>query len=142
MSAGPGLELQPHAHGWQQASMPTGSGLLPCPVERVRSAGQIGTCCWMFFSRWTKEDTSSAEPGRLNAAERPHRGMEDRLVRLVSVLAADGVGALRCVWGAGDGEFMLFTRVCIRLLGARSSSVSKVLARGEGGSRWTLGGSV
>ena len=52
VSAGPGLELQPHAHGWQQASMPTGSGLLPCPVERVRSAGQIGTCSWMFSCMW------------------------------------------------------------------------------------------
>ena len=43
--------------------------------------------------------------------------------------------------GAGGGEYM-FTRVSIRMLGARTSAVSKVLARGEGGSRWVLGGSV
>ena len=44
-------------------------------------------------------------------------------------------------FGAGGGEHM-FTRVSIRKLGARTSAVSKVLARGEGGSRWVLGGSV
>ena len=43
--------------------------------------------------------------------------------------------------GAGGGELMLI-RVSIRKLGARTSAVSKVLARGEGGSRWVLGGSV
>ena len=58
-----------------------------------------------------------------------------------SSLLAAVESAHRGVFGAGGGEHM-FTRVSIRKLGARTSAVSKVLARGEGGSRWVLGGSV
>ena len=58
MSAGLRLELQTHAHGWQQTSMPTGSGLLPCPVERVRSAGQKAPVVGSSSTGGNQEDTA------------------------------------------------------------------------------------
>ena len=55
--------------------MPPGSGLLPCPVERVRSAGQKAPLVGCSYSNGgNQEDTSSAELGGHGAADQTPQG--------------------------------------------------------------------
>ena len=61
--------------------MPAGSGLLPCPVERVRSAGQKAPVIGSSSTGGNHEETGSAEPGGHSAADETPQGDEDMLAQ-------------------------------------------------------------
>ena len=69
----------------QQTSMPPSSGLLPCPVERVRSAGQKAPLAGISSTKDGYHEDCSKEPGGHGAAAKTPPGALVRLLRRSAV---------------------------------------------------------